>query len=112
MDFGDAAGNAEVLHAHGENGIEIRRIEKLEKGALRIHSGNDGFAGDLLAVGKNNARNGASFGADLPHFGAGTNFSAGGFSGFAERARELSKPAARKGGRTNRMRISSGAQQQ
>src|SRR5260221_13352251 len=112
MHFGDAARNAEVLHAHGENRIEIRGIEQLEEGALRIDARNDGFAGDLFAVGKNDARNGASFGADLLHLGTSTDFGTSRFSSFAKRARELAKPAARKRCGSNWMRISRGAKQQ
>ena len=89
MHFGDAARNTEVLHAHGENGIEIRGIEQLEEGAFRIHAGNDRFAGDFLAVGEDNTGNGAILGEDLLYVGVGADFDAGFLGSFAEGAREF-----------------------
>src|SRR5258707_7013294 len=112
MHFGDAAGNAEVLDAHGENGIEIRRVEQLEEGALRIDTGNNGFAGDLFAVCEDDTGNGAILGGDVSYFGVGANLDAGFLGGFAEGAREFAKPAARECRRANRMRIRGGAEQQ
>src|SRR6266852_8182467 len=112
MNFGDAAGDAEVLHAHGENGIEIRGIEQLEEGTFRIHAGNDGFAGDFFAIGEDNTGNGAIFGADVFDFSIGANLDAGILGGFAESAREFAKPAAGEGCRADRMWIASGAEEQ
>ena len=50
---------------------------KLEKSALGIDAGDDGFDGDFFAIGENDAGDGAVFDANVLNFGVGADFGAG-----------------------------------
>src|SRR6267142_5680939 len=59
IDFGDVAIGAEIFHAIGEGGIELRSVHEIEKRALGIGAGDDGYDGDFFAVRENDAGDGA-----------------------------------------------------
>src|SRR4029077_18193223 len=88
----------------------MRRINKMEEGALGVDSGDDGFHGDFLAAGESDAGDAAIFDEDLADFRIGADFRAGLFGGFGERARKGTEPAARKRSGANRMGIGGSAE--
>src|SRR5258708_6688368 len=88
IDLGDGAIGTEIFDAVGKGGIELRRIEEMEEGALGIDAGDDGLDGDFFAAGQNDAGDSAVFDEDVADFGIRTNFSAGQFCGFGGPARE------------------------
>ena len=110
IDLGDGAIGAEIFHAVGKGGVELRGIDELEKGAFGIDAGDDGFDSDFFAIGENDAGDGAVFDENVADFGIGADFSAGLFRGFGESAREGTESAARKRGRAYGMDIGGGAQ--
>src|SRR5467141_1341840 len=61
IDFGDGAIGAEIFHAVGEGGIELRSVNEIEKRALGISAGDDGFDGDFFSADQNEAGDGAVF---------------------------------------------------
>src|SRR5882762_10308379 len=83
----------------------------MEKGALGIDAGHDGFDGDFFAIGENDAGDGAVFEEDVLDFGIGADFSACLFCRFGKCAREGAESAARKRGRANGMGVGRRAQQ-
>src|SRR5260370_5273372 len=50
VDFGDGAVRAKIFDAQCEGGMELRRIDELEKGALGVEAGNDRIGGNSLAA--------------------------------------------------------------
>ena len=69
IDLGDVAGGTDVANAQREGRIELRGIDEIEKGALGIDAGDDGFGGDFFAVGEDDAGDGAVFDANVLDFG-------------------------------------------
>jgi len=108
MDFRDRAVGTKILDAVGKSGIEMRRIDELEKSALGVDPRDDGLDRDFLAIVEYDSCNGTVLDANLPDFGIGTNFGAGLFCGFGESTAEVTKSAARKSRCADRMGIASG----
>src|SRR5690348_1477886 len=96
IDFGDGAIGADVANAKSKSGIELRRIEEFEEGALGVDAGDHGRNVDFLTVGKYEAADGAIFHADVLNLGVGTDFHARIFCGLGEGVREGAQTAARK----------------
>src|SRR2546422_9166008 len=111
IDFGDRAVRTKILDAVGEGGIELRRIDELEKSALGVDSRDDGFNGDFFAPREHNPDDSTVFHANLFHFGIGTNFGASLLCGFCKGMREVTKSAMRKSSGADGMGIRSGARE-
>ena len=83
IDFGDGAVGTEIFYAVGESGIELRGIDEIEKSALGVDAGRDGFSGNFFAVSKNNTSDSTVFDSDVADFSVGSDFDAGLFCGFS-----------------------------
>src|SRR6516165_1318562 len=112
MYFGNTSGNAEVLHPHRKNRIEVRRIKQLEEGALRIDSGDDCAARDFFAVAKHHTGYRAVLRANLLDSSVRAYLRTRSLRGFSERARKLSQTAPWKCRRTDGMGIGCRSQQE
>src|SRR5260370_35994900 len=93
--LGDGAIGAEIFHAVGEGGVELRGIDEMEKSAVGIDARDDGFDGDFFAIGENDAGDGTAFGKNVGDFGVRADFSAGLFRGYVEGARAQTQSARR-----------------
>src|ERR1700687_3161602 len=82
----------------------------MEKGALVLDAGHDGFDSDFFAIGENDAGDSAVFEADVLDFGIGADFSACLFRRFDRRGGDGAESAARKRGRAYGMGVGGGAQ--
>src|SRR6266581_533325 len=112
IDFGDITPCAEVLDAIREDGIELRRVDEVKEGALRIDAGSHGFRGDFFSALENNSRDGTILNANLLDFRIRTDLHACFLGGLRERARERAKAATRESRGTNRVDVRSGAKKQ
>jgi hypothetical protein len=109
MNLGYGAVRTEVADAQGEGGIELRGIEEMEEGALRVYAGDYGVGEDFFAVGEDKTGDSAVFDVDVADFGIGADFGAGLARGFGERAGEGTESSVREGGGADGMRIGGGA---
>src|SRR5947207_12089931 len=57
IDFGDGAIRPEILEAIGKGGVELGRIDEMEKSAFRIQAGRYSVDGNLFAIGEHHAGN-------------------------------------------------------
>ena len=109
INFGDRAIRPEILEAIGEGGVELGRIDEMEKSAFRIQAGRYSVDDNLFAIGEHDAGNRAVFDANVLDFRVGANFRAGLLGRFGKSAREAAKPATRKRSCSYGMGVGSGA---
>ena len=88
IDFRHRSHHAVVLEFLGEARGQMRRVDQVQQGALRVGVGDDGVRGNLVAGLQNDRGRYAVFHADLCDFGVGADFGAGRFRGGRHRLRD------------------------